>query len=130
MFIRDIAHNLFQEVFKRDYALESAMFVDDKAEVCLGLLHLPENILETGGVNYIDRWLQHIFEPESFGLQEIRHHVLTVNDTDYVIERLAVDRQPRIAMLLKSLRNLLQRAIARNRRHFRARYHCFPYQCV
>src|SRR5436189_5546404 len=75
-------------------------------------------MFEARSVYDIQRWLQHIFESKLLRTQEIRHYVLTVNKTDYVVKRLAIDGQTRVAMLVKRFCNLFQVACTWNRRHF------------
>ena len=53
--VRNVADDLFEQVLERDYALDAAVLVDDKAEMKFLLLHLPQHILEPGRIDNIIR---------------------------------------------------------------------------
>ena len=102
MLVRNIAYNFFEQIFERNDAFESAVFIYDETEVCLGLLHLSQDIFEPRRVNHVKGRLQHILEAKLLGMQKIGHHVFAVYEADHVIERLAINRQARVAILMES----------------------------
>src|SRR6185503_7543620 len=93
MLVRDLAHDLFQQIFERDDAFEPAVFVDYKSKMHLRLLHLAQDGLKPRSINDVHRRLQNVFEPEFFRMKQIRHHVLAVYKAADVVERLPVNGQ-------------------------------------
>src|SRR5882724_854788 len=130
MLVRDVANNFFQQIFKRNDALQPTVLVDDETEMRFGLLHLPEHILQSRCVDHVQGGLKHILEAETFRSEQVRHHVFTMNKADHVIERFAVNRQARVTILLESLGYLRQIAITGDRRHLRSRHHSLAHQRV
>src|SRR5436190_111469 len=99
------------------------MFVDDETEVDFRLLYLSEHVLQASRVYEKKRWLEHFFKSKLLGPQDIGHYILAVNKTNYIIERITINRQSRIAMLAKGFSYLLKRAIIWDRGHGGARDH-------
>jgi len=57
MLVRNIADDLFQQIFEGDDPFDTSMLVDDKAKMGLCFLHLPQHILQTRRVDNVHRRL-------------------------------------------------------------------------
>ena len=113
MLVRNIAHNLFQQIFQSDDAFNTAVLVDDKTKMRLGFLHLAQHVFQSPGVHHVHRRLEHGFEFEFLRLQQVRDQILAVDKANYVVHRFAIDGQPRVSVCLKGTVDILQRAFGR-----------------
>ena len=72
-----------------------------KPKWVFAFLHLPQNVFKPRRVYHKERRLHHVFQPKSLRMQQIGHHVFAVHETNHVINGLAINRETRIAILLK-----------------------------
>ena len=64
MLVRNIADDLFQQIFESDDPFDASMLVDDKSEVRLCFLHLPQHIFQARRVHDVHRRLEHVLQFE------------------------------------------------------------------
>ena len=108
VFVGNIADDLFQKVFERDDALDTAVFVNDETEVKFFLLHLAQNVFEPRRINDVIRLFQNPVEFEHSRFDEqILHHVFAVQNAAHIVERFAVNRQTRIAVFAEGFGDLI-----------------------
>ena len=86
VFVRDISDNFLEQVFQRDDSFQTSVFVNHKAEVHLRALHLPQHVFQPRSINDVKRRLQHIRQAEVVGVQQVRHYVLAMNESDHIID--------------------------------------------
>ena len=99
------------------------MLVNHKTEMRLGLLHLPQYVFEPRGIDHIHWRLQDFFQAKLFRAQKVRRQILAVDETFDVVERVAIYRQARVAILLKGARDFFEGAFRPDRGDGRARHH-------
>ena len=62
------------------------MFIDNKTEMHLGLLHLPEHVFQTRRVDNKKRRLQNVFKAKFPRSEQMRNQILAVDEADYIVE--------------------------------------------
>ncbi len=111
--VLDLADDLLEQVLDRDEAGRAAVLVEDDRDVDLPALELVEQVVDRHRLGHEDRRAQE--RPEGgpgrgVGLQ-VRQEVLGVEDADDLVDRLLVDRDPRVALLDDEVDRLLERRV-------------------
>src|SRR5262245_80593 len=125
VFVLDLADDLFEYVFKRQDALDAAVFVDDYGQVDAALLQALKDVSEPGRVGNEDRLAHDLFQVEYALIEQEGHDVLAVEPADYLVEIPAVDWQARIARDLELAHDLFETGALFERHDLGARDHNF-----
>ena len=112
----DLAHQLFDDVFQGDHALCAAVLVYHNGKVCLGVLHIPENVADALGVRHVDHILGDLCQRLELAAQE-PEKVLVGNHANDVVHVLFVYRKPGKVIVQKHLLCLFDGGIRRQGDH-------------
>src|SRR5688572_33434340 len=86
-------------------------------------LHLSQDVLQTGRIDYILRFLNYRFEIVRSRMGQRCQHVFHVDHADNIIKRSAVNGNSRVSILPKYPGDLVERARILNCNDLSTRYH-------
>ena len=93
--IRDLAHDLLQQVLDRDQPRRRAVLVEHDRDVHAALLHLPEQVGDLLGLRDEVRLAHDVGELRiRFPRVQMTKQILRVGNADDVVHRLPEDRYP------------------------------------
>src|SRR6185369_8924816 len=124
-FIGNLADDLLKQILKRDNTFHSAIFVHHNGQMGPGGLHLPESGAELSSVrNELGRMKQPC-QVELFSLRlfEIRLQVSAVDNANYAVQLVTVDRHAGISQRAERLLGFLKSCSHRQCLDRTARHH-------
>ena len=107
VFIPDLADQLFQDVFQRDDALGSAVFVHDYGQMMMLFAQGAEQLGDLGGTGRIQGGCDEVVDGGGL-FQTGQIEVLLMDHADDVVDGAVIDRQTGIAGIGEGLRQLLE----------------------
>ena len=97
--VLDLADDLLDQVLDRDQPVDAAELVDHHRDVGARLAHLHQQVEDRQRRRDEQHLAQQPRELRRAAVGDRRQHVLDVDEADHVVERLAIDRHARMAVL-------------------------------
>ena len=131
MLVADVADNLFQQIFDRHKARDSAILVDHDAHVLFLALHLAQQFVAPFSLRHKDRRLLNARNGSAsrFLIANLQQ-IMRKRDPRNGVKRALVHRHTRKVMLLQHFKKALDSDRLRNREDLRTRRHHLAHQLV
>ena len=123
MLVLDLADDLLDQILDRHQPVDAAEFVDHHRDVGAGLPHLHEQIKDRHRRRNEQHLAQQTLQPGGATIGNRPEHVLDVHEADHVVERLAIDRHARVAVLDHAFDDFGERLVDVERDNVDARHH-------
>lgn len=125
LFVPDLADDLLQNVFHRDEAFHSAIFVHDQGEMALLLFESLEDIVDFGRTREAKRGLEQVSQGEVCLLDSLNHQAACPDVADDVVDRAFIDGDAAELVCLGVVQDVLDVVFDVDGEHVHARRHDF-----
>src|SRR6516164_10365058 len=99
MLVLDLADNLLDQIFDGHQPIDPTKLVDHHGDVGPRLAHLDEKVESWQGWCDEQHFAQDRCQLCLLSIRDRRQHVFDVDETDHIVERFAIDGDPRMALL-------------------------------
>ena len=121
--VLDLADDLLDHVFDRHQPVDAAELVDHHRDMGARLAHLHQEIEDRQRRRHEQHLAQQRRELGLAPLGDRGQHVLDVDEADHVVERFAIDRHARVALLDHAAHHIGERRLDVERHDVDARHH-------
>ena len=121
--VLDLADDLLDQILDRHQTVDPAELVDHHRDMRARLAHLHEQVEDRQRRRDVQDLAQQPLQPGRPAVGDRRQHVLDVDEADHVVQRLAIDRHARMAVLDHAFDDFGKRLVDIERDDIDARHH-------
>ena len=123
MFVLDLPDDLFHKILNGDETVSASEFIDHKRHMDMRFAHAQQQVEHRHCRRYKKHVVRNISQTEVHPTAPVGEQIFDVHKTEYMIQRVLIDRQSRVESLVHGFHDLTERCCSLNRNNIGPRDH-------